>query len=252
MSVRQGGAWLDILEDPGRGDTFHEQGHARSDTAEELKLDVGRCAAKFFGDFTQNWVLEDARLIGLAPVIRTERAVGGEDDAALFHVVDEWLLLEVKVELALVRVRLDLDALSEADALEHVDREVADTDVLDKSDLDEVLHRAPCVDEGDAAVDLGSAVGFLREHIVALANKRSWVVDEVEIEVVELEVSEGLAAGGLDVVGVVVSAPELGGDPKLLTLDNTAGEDVMEGLANALFVAIALGAIDVAIASFLD
>lgn len=209
MSVRESGARLDILEDPGRGDTFHEQGHAWSDTAEELELDVGRCASKFFRDLAQNRVLEDARLIGLAPVICTERAVSCEDDAALVHVVDEWLLLEVEVELALVRVRLDLDALGKADALEHVDREVANTDVLDKADLDEVLHRAPCVDEGDAAVDLGGAIGFLREHFVALANERSWVVDEVEIEVVELEVSECLAACSFDVVRVVVGAPEL-------------------------------------------
>jgi hypothetical protein len=53
-----------------------------------------------------------------------------------------------------------------------------------------------------------------------------WPVNEVQVEVLELELGEGVVEGRLDVGRVVLSVPELRGDKDVLTLE--AG-DVLEG-----------------------
>jgi hypothetical protein len=56
--------------------------------------------------------------------------------------------------------------------------------------------------------------------------KVDWPVNEVQVEVLKLELGEGVVEGRLDVGRVVLSVPELRGDEDVLTLE--AG-DVLEG-----------------------
>jgi hypothetical protein len=53
-----------------------------------------------------------------------------------------------------------------------------------------------------------------------------WPVNEVQVEVLELELGEGVVEGRLDVGGVVLSVPQLRGDEDVLTLE---AWDVLEG-----------------------
>jgi hypothetical protein len=67
----------------------------------------------------------------------------------------------------------------------------------------------PGLDEGDAVVDgdLADALGDLGEQLgVADLLEGDGPVDEVEVEVVELELLEGVIEGAGDEVGVVVAA----------------------------------------------
>jgi len=72
-------------------------------------------------------------------------------------------------------------------------------------------------------------------------------VDEVQVEVVEAELSKAVVEGGSDVVGSVLRVPELGGDEDVLALDALA-ESSLEGVGNLLLVAVDLGQIDVLVA----
>ena len=80
--------------------------------------------------------------------------------------------------------------------------EVGDADGANEALVHEFFHRAPGVENR-------------RGHLVS-ANTGDGPVDEVQVEVVEAKVSEGLAEGGLDTVRGVLCVPELGGDEDVL------------------------------------
>lgn len=63
---------------------------------------------------------------------------------------------------------------------------------------------------------------------------------EVQVEVLETEVLQGVLEGELDVLRVVVELKELGGDPKLLSWD-TSGLDT---LADFRLVSVGPGTAD--------
>ena len=72
-------------------------------------------------------------------------------------------------------------------------------------------------------------------------------MDEIEVEVVEAQVGERLAAGSDDVVLAVLVVPQLGGDPELFAFDSSA-EDLLKGGADGAFVAVDGCAIEVPVA----
>src|ERR1039458_8751534 len=69
----------------------------------------------------------------------------------------------------------------------------------------------------------------------------------VVFKVVELQVGQRLAEGRDDIGFRVLIVPELAGDPELLAGD-AAGDDLAQGEANAVLIAIDAGAIEVAVA----
>lgn len=73
-------------------------------------------------------------------------------------------------------------------------------------------------------------------------------VDEVQVEVVEAELSKAVVKGGSDILGSVLRVPELRGDEDVLTLDALA-ESSLEGVGDLLLVAVDLGEINVLVAS---
>ena len=66
----------------------------------------------------------------------------------------------------------------------------------------------------------------------------------VEVEVIELEISERLLAGGDNVVFAVFVVPELGGDPELLAAQ-PAAKELPEDAPDPVFVAIHRCAVEV-------
>lgn len=56
-------------------------------------------------------------------------------------------------------------------------------------------------------------------------------VNEVEVEILELELGEGVIEGGLDVGRVVLRVPELGGDEDVLALE---ARDICKGALDTL------------------
>ena len=65
-------------------------------------------------------------------------------------------------------------------------------------------------------------------------------VDEVEVEVVKLELGEGIIESSLDVLRVVLGVPELGCDEDILTFEaRNILEGTLDALSNFLLVLVA-------------
>jgi hypothetical protein len=99
-----------------------------------------------------------------------------------------------------------------------------------------------------ALVNVGDGVGVAGADIAMrrmMVGKRP--VNEIEVEIVELEVTKRLLAGGDYVLFSVLVVPELGRDPELFTLD-AGTHDELKRLTDQVFVAVDGGAVEVAIA----
>ena len=71
-------------------------------------------------------------------------------------------------------------------------------------------------------------------------------VDEIEVEIVQLQIVEGLAEGGDDVFFGVFVIPELGSDPEFLAFD-AAVDDGGQGGADEVFVGINGSTVEMAV-----
>lgn len=133
------------------------------------------------------------------------------------------MLLQPGVGLDLVHRGHNLGRLEHLLRLLNV--EVADADAPDLARGDELLHGRPGVGDGHLLLQEEVGLGVLGEQLVALVDEADGPVDlivissaaglprrrgltyEVQVEVVSLQVLEGLVQGRLDVVGVVVVVP---------------------------------------------
>mmetsp|Transcript_40216 Transcript_40216/g.88298 ORF Transcript_40216/g.88298 Transcript_40216/m.88298 type:complete len:210 (-) Transcript_40216:1034-1663(-) len=71
---------------------------------------------------------------------------------------------------------------------------------------------------------------------------------EIEVDVVELQVGERLAARHLDVLGRVVRIPQLGRDPQLLATHEALVDGAPDPLSHLRLVAVVAGAVEVPVA----
>ena len=71
-------------------------------------------------------------------------------------------------------------------------------------------------------------------------------VDQVQVNVVESESLERVSDGFINFVEA--GEPELGGDEELLTLDNSLGDAVLDGLSDEGLVLVEPGGVDVSVA----
>lgn len=118
------------------------------------------------------------------------------------------------------------------EALEVGEAKVGDTNVLDLAGVDELLQLAPGVDV--------VPVGVVLLEVVRVG--AGGPVHEVEVDVVGLEVFEGLCNGLGD--ALVPGVVELGGEPNLLTGD-ARGNDAV---ANLFLILVGKSGINVAVA----
>ena len=73
-------------------------------------------------------------------------------------------------------------------------------------------------------------------------------MDQVQIQLRQLQVGQGLGQGGPHLFRAVAVVPELGGDPKLLPPHHAVALRAGQGRADLGFVAVDRSAVDVAVA----
>lgn len=139
------------------------------------------------------------------------------------------------------------------DGVDVLDGEVGDTNVLDLG-LGQGDDGLPGVDERDAIIelDLVGLVGGQGEEVaahVADEGEGDGPVDQEEVEVVELQLGEGVVEGLLDVLGAVRIVPQLGGDEDVLALEAEFLQALVQALGDLLLVLVDLGQVEVAVAS---
>lgn len=189
---------------------------------------------------------------GQAEAVVAKGRVSSDVDSLLLGKGDECIVLqEAGVPLDLVDGRDDTGGLD--DGLEVLNGEVGHADVLHLA-LGQGNDGLPRVDQGHAVVDgnlIGLVLGLGEQHLAdgALQGERHRPVDQVEVEVVQLQLGEGVVQGLLDVLRAVGVVPQLGGDEEVLALDAELLDALVQALGNLLLVLVDLGQIEVAVAS---
>jgi len=197
------------------------------------------------GDLLDGLVLDEQ---GLANHVVAESRVLGDVDALLSHPLDEFGLEETGVALDLVGGRGDTGLVDESlEVLLGVVGNTNSTSLL----LVQLGHSPPCVNDRDGVEHLDVTVLAEGEEVlvdILLLIESNGEVDQVQIEVVETELSKTVVEGRGDIVGPVLRVPELGCDEDILAL-NALAEGLLESLGNLLLVPVDLGKINVLVAS---
>jgi hypothetical protein len=229
---------LEVVADAGCGDGLGDDRVATDLCPGEDDLCGG--SVETLGDLLDDLVLDEE---GFANHVVAEGRVLGDVNTLLAAPLDEVGLEETGVALDLVGGGGDTGAVDEG--LEVLLGVVGDTDSAGLL-LVELGHGLPCVDDRDAVEHLDVAVLEGEQVLVDIAGlvESDGEVDEVQVEVLEAELSKAVIKGGSDVLGSVLRVPELGGDEDVLALDALA-ESSLEGVGNLLLVAVDLGEIDV-------
>ena len=156
---------------------------------------------------------------------------------------EQFTLLQVGVELNLVHGRPDAGLPQER--MEGGNAEVAHPDVAAEALLHSGFHRGPGGREGQ----------FLkRDQIIGcLRQPHPWPqghgpVDQIEVEVIQPQIGQGLLQGRLHILGGMGAVPQLGGDPELLPPHQALAECNVERFTDLGFIAVDGGRVDVAIA----
>lgn len=195
-----------------------------------------------------DWGFDSAKLTGL--VALTEGTVSSEVNTLLLEVRNQLIVLqEPWVSLDLVGSGHNAGGLD--DSLNVLDGEVRYANVLGLG-LGQSNHGLPGVNERDAVVqlDLLSLVSGQGEQVLAdLAHQREShrPVDQVEVEVVKLQLGEGVVERLLDMLRAVGVVPQLGGDEKVLSLETKVLQALVETLSDLLLVLVDLGQIKVTV-----
>ena len=215
-----------VLFDPGGRDRLGDDNDAPLD----LPADEDLCGGLLVlgCDVLDLVVVHELWVSGLGPgaVRRPEGGVGGQADAALLAELEQLGLAQVGVALHLVGHRGDAALAQHVADLLRV--EVGESDGLGEAQANQLLHGEPGGRWVNFIIILQAPVLILREAIVAPL-EGSWPVDEVEVQVVHPKVGQGLPAGSLHVLRVVLVVPQLGGDEDLLP-GNPGGSDTRSDL----------------------
>jgi len=115
-------------------------------------------------------------------------------------------------------------------------------------------HGFPGVDNGDVVEHLHVAALYQREELaVRFAGliKCNREVNEVQVEVLEAELSQAVVESSGHILRAMLRVPELGCDEDVFTLEawNSSAESLLESLCDLFLVAVDLGKIEVTVAS---
>lgn len=232
---------LKVVLDTSGGDRLGERVAATSDLPRNE--DVGTLYVVLLGN-----VVNDAER-SLAGTGGAERRVSLGQDVLALEPLDKLGLRESEGKLDLVDDGLDAARLEEL--LGAANGEVGDTNVHDKTLVNELLEVGPDLGEvlGGLQVEqvlagLGVLLGVTGELTLGdvLGDESDVPVHEVKVEVLYAELVKGVLNGLTNVVVVVLE--ELGGDPDLLT-GNTRELDTLSDL---VLVLVTPGAVNVTVA----
>lgn len=197
-------------------------------------------------DLRDGPVVQEAVDLAETPVTLggAEGAVGHDAHPELLAQFEQGLLGEVRVALHLVHHRLDLAVVHESPELRRV--EVGHADGADQALAHQLLHGAPRVQDVHGA-EQHLAVGALGGEVVTVLESRG-PVHQVQVDVVQAQVRQRLAAGPLHRVRVVRVVPELGADVDVLALDDALRDLGPHRGAHLLLVLVEQRAVDVPVA----
>lgn len=213
-----------------RVDTSHDQ---------PAQQDVGSLDLVLVGNLLHDVVLTEVALAGTAK----RRVTLGENVLGL-EVGNELVLRALDRKLDLVSDGLDLGLLEKLFGTVNV--KVGDTDRLDETFLDKLLHLPPGRHDivGKSNVELDLAIVSL-DSVVKRGNGSLGSVDlevdvpvqQVQVKVLDTQVLQSVLTSKFNVLGVVVELKELGGNVDFLSRD--AGS--LETLTDFLLVTIGPG-----------
>ena len=141
-----------------------------------------------------------------------------------------------------------LDPAQGQDRLQLRDRHAAHADVLRQAHIHQALHLPPGVHElihGEGLAVRVPAVAVAARCMIV----RERPVDEVEVQVIQAQILQGLCAGQQDIALAVHVVPYLGGDEELFALHHAFLHRVLEHLADQVFVAVNGRAVEQAVAA---
>ncbi|KAK2081855.1 hypothetical protein P7K49_039864, partial [Saguinus oedipus] len=123
--------------------------------------------------------------------------------------------------------------------------EVGDANSFHQPFIHQLFHSLPCVQN----------VGVTGNHIARLIQweiylprlKTSWLVNKVEVQVVQLEVAEHLQAGSFHQALLMVAAPQLAADEELLMLHHLLPELLLNGYPHLIVIVVHMGTVDVVV-----
>ncbi len=194
-----------------------------------------------------------ARHIQLEIALCAERGEGGDVDPIPLGAADQLFLCEIRVALDLEHRRSDPRIAHQI--MNQAGRVVAHADPLHEASIDQRFHRRPCLMQRHACfvhARLGSVrveqpfrrISLLYRHEF----QRDGEVDQIEIELLQLQVFERLAARQFDMFGRVERVPEFRGDPQLLARHQPFADRARQPFAGLHFVGVVGGAVEMAIA----
>ena len=131
------------------------------------------------------------------------------------------------------------------DVTQHADWEVRNTDIFDFASIVEGFHCLPglmnwygiFIHTFAPVVDILWPcwwVNLVKWDIF----QRDWEMDEVEVEVTTLQVSQGSLEADWNMLLSVASVPQLGSDEEFLSLNNSIIERLLDSITNFLFVTV--------------
>lgn len=172
---------------------------------------------RFQSRLTCLWMLKKIRIVfrGPWPCRRSQRAVGGEDDAICFQEFAQLLLSQVRMALDLVHHRTNFTVSPQALKLSSV--EVRDADALGKALDHKLLHFGPRFQVVDVRED-DLSVRSAREYLCAFfVCERP--VDQVKIDVGCAQVLQRGFQGRQYQVFAMRVAPQFACDENILTAE---------------------------------
>ena len=217
---------FDVLLHTDRVRALRQNDHTALNIPAQNNFSWRHVTANFLGNLNDVSILKDGR------VRLTEWRVCRYYDTLLAAELNQLVFLVVWMSLDLVKSWDDLCMLKEL--RECLDAKVAHSDSLDLTwtGLKELFHSLPRVNEIDRVVS--------HEHVTGLRGLRP--VHQVEIDVVNVELSQRLVKGLLNIV--VIKVPEFRGNKKVFTR-NTRGAQT---LTHDFFVLVKRRSVEVGVA----
>jgi len=141
---------------------------------------------------------------------------------------------------------------------QHARADITDANVLNKSLLHELFHSSVGLGKGDSLVR-----GHARVLNIGVVEPSSWVacldwdelqvdreVNQIHINVVETQVLQGLLAGQLDMLRLVIVVPQLRENAKVLALNQACFNRACDALSYLFLVSVVAGSVKESVACF--